>query len=134
MAALYDNILRRRAIIRRQALLAEIERLCADTAEGGEPPRGPVLTLFKETLAKGRAEIRRRFEGESEAGASLANDGAAVLAATSYLMDQLIRSLFDFVVERVYPAANPSMAEQIALVATGGYGRGQLAPQSDIDL
>jgi len=134
MAALYDTILRRRAIISRQALLATIERICGDAAEGGEPPRAPVLAAFKDALAAGRAEIRRRFEGEAEKDAQLVNDGPAVLAATSYLMDQLIRALFDFVVERVYPAANPSMAEQIALVATGGYGRGQLAPQSDIDL
>src|SRR5690349_2857014 len=81
MAALYDNILRRRSILSRQVLLGAVESAC-DAAEGGEPPRAPVLALFKEAMAKGRAEIRQRFEGEIETEAHLANDGPAVLAST----------------------------------------------------
>ena len=57
-----------------------------------------------------------------------------MLAATSFLMDQLIRVIFDFADQRIYPAANPSAAERLGVVATGGYGRGELAPLSDIDL
>ena len=57
-----------------------------------------------------------------------------VLAATSFLMDQLIRVVFDFADQRIYAAANPSAAERLGVVATGGYGRGELAPLSDIDL
>ena len=57
-----------------------------------------------------------------------------VLAATSFLMDQLIRVIFDLADQRIYAAANPSAAERLSVVATGGYGRGELAPLSDIDL
>ncbi len=95
-----------------------------------EPPRPPVLALLRDALTKGRAEIRRRFE---EPG-PLRNDGPAVLVATSYLMDQIIRVLYDFADQHAYPAANPSAGERLGLVATGGYGRGELAPLSDIDL
>src|SRR5260370_41199280 len=49
-------------------------------------------------------------------------------------MDQLIRVIFDFADGRIYPAANPSTAERLSVVATGGFGRGEMAPLSDIDL
>ncbi len=130
MAQPYDEIPDRRAIVRRRTLEEALARLVEDLPDGGEPPRPPVLALLRDALAKGRAEIRRRFE---EPGA-LKNDGPAVLAATSYLMDQIIRVLFDFADQHAYPAANPSAAERLGVVATGGYGRGELAPLSDIDL
>ncbi|WP_428676796.1 [protein-PII] uridylyltransferase [Reyranella sp.] len=130
MAQPYDEIPDRRAIVRRRTLEESLARLVEDLPDGGEPPRPPVLALLRDALTKGRAEIRRRFE---EPG-PLRNDGPAVLVATSYLMDQIIRVLFDFADQHAYPAANPSAAERLGVVATGGYGRGELAPLSDIDL
>ncbi len=59
------------------------------------------------------------------------------LACAKYLcahMDDLVRLVHDAVVRHLYPTANPSSGERIAVVATGGYGRGTLAPGSDVDL
>src|SRR4029077_534619 len=97
---------------------------------GAAPPPPQVLALLRDALGQGRAEIRRRFEGPGP----MKNDGPAVLIATSFLMDQLIRVLFDFADGKLYPAANPSAAERLSVVATGGFGRGEMAPLSDIDL
>ncbi|MFL5147520.1 MAG: [protein-PII] uridylyltransferase, partial [Microvirga sp.] len=49
-------------------------------------------------------------------------------------MDELVHIVHDAVVQHLYPAANPSAGERLAVVATGGYGRGTLAPGSDVDL
>jgi [protein-PII] uridylyltransferase len=77
-------------------------------------------------LRDGYAEIRRRFER----GAL----GEQAVREHCFLMDQLIRALYDFVSTHVYPLANPTAGERLAIVAVGGYGRGELAPHSDIDL
>ncbi len=130
MAKPYDQIPDRRAIIRRRALEEALAQLVEDLPTGSEPPRPQVLAMLREALATGRTEIRRRFESPGP----MKNDGPAVLIATSFLMDQLIRVIFDFADSRIYPAANPSAAERLSVVATGGFGRGEMAPLSDIDL
>ncbi len=118
-----NDIPHQRAIIDRRALFTELEALAESSAE---PPRQRVSAILKSALAAGRAAVRQRFES----GAS----GTETVHALSFLMDQLIRVLYDFVDTFVYPSANPTEGERMALVAVGGYGRGELAPYSDIDL
>src|SRR5260370_19474010 len=130
MAKPYDQIPGGWAVGRGRALEEALAHRVEALPSGGEPPRPAVLARLREALAAGRAEIRRRFE---EPG-PLRNNGDMVLAATSFLMDQLIRVIFDFADQRIYGAANPSAAERLGVVATGGYGRGELAPLRDLDL
>ncbi len=59
--------------------------------------------------------------------------GEACAQSLSHTQDQLISGLFHFATSRVFPNA-AKLGETIAVVAVGGYGRGTLAPGSDIDL
>ena len=109
-----------------------VERLDAVAAKTGDPTalRAPVLAALKAALEGGRREIRQRFDREADT----ALRGHQCVQAQCFLIDQIVRVLYDFAYERVYPVANPTEGEKQAVVAVGGYGRGELAPQSDIDL
>jgi [protein-PII] uridylyltransferase len=58
-------------------------------------------------------------------------DGIYLLAHNTALVDAVLRRLFALAVERAGPSeSSPSLA----IVATGGYGRRELAPFSDVDV
>lgn len=91
----------------------------------GKPGAG-LLQQLREELTEGRADIKRYFEGGGSA--------ELVLRELSRQMDALVQGTLDFALARLYGSPNPTTGEQLAVVAVGGYGRGELAPGSDIDL
>lgn len=87
--------------------------------------RAEIVRAGKAVLQTARDQARSILETRG---------GIACAQCLCAAQDALIQQLFAFVTTRMFPVANPSSGETIAVCAVGGYGRGTLAPGSDIDI
>ena len=120
----FDSVPHRRQIIDRRSVA---ERLAAIEGSDATALRKAATAILREALDHGRVEIEHRLDAQPTHGLQSA-------AAGAFLIDQILRLLWDFTVERLYPTNNPTSSERMVLIAVGGYGRGEMAPHSDIDI
>ncbi len=89
--------------------------------------KNEAMNILKVALERGRREVAERLRSHP-------SRGLAIAAAQAYLIDVLVRALFDFATKRLYPHTPTTGNVRITVIAIGGYGRAEMAPHSDVDI
>ena len=108
------------------AIVADLKALAESHAGRERELRAAVARRLKTALTQARETAEALLQKDRH--------GRRCAERLCRTQDEIIRILFEFAASALYPQPIRAHAERMAVIATGGYGRGLLAPGSDIDL
>ncbi|PYF01250.1 UTP--GlnB (protein PII) uridylyltransferase GlnD [Rhodopseudomonas faecalis] len=107
-------------------IMAAIDRLAVQFSGRDDQFRTAMAQLLKAELSAARQAAQEQLLKDRH--------GRRCAERLCFIQDEIIRILYDAATRYLYNSSIHSSAERMAVVATGGYGRGLMAPESDTDL
>nr|WP_259919484.1 [protein-PII] uridylyltransferase [Jannaschia sp. M317] len=89
--------------------------------------RRAVVDVLRTAQDRGRAAIALGFDADPTRARRITHSYA-------FLTDRLVQCVWLVATRILHPCPNPTEGERFAVMGVGGYGRGEMAPHSDVDL